>query len=133
MNAFQQMLYMNYLKMVLLRRLGFKRIRVDLPNVMTRGAILKIGREYIYKEGNYLRRVRLEDMRFKEVFVHLHLCFLDEEHRRCVCTQKATQYGVYRGCGTKNCCKRVASGTGSCSEGLYCRCLLLLFVHSIGF
>ena len=97
MNAFQQMLYMNYLKMVLLRRLGFKRIRVDLPNVMTRGAILKIGGEYIYKEGNYLRRVRVEDMRFKEVFVHLHLCFLDEEHRRCVCTQKATQYGVYRG------------------------------------
>src|SRR5690554_3203548 len=96
MNAFQQMLYMNYLKMVLLRRMGFKRIRVDLPNVMTRGAILKIGREYIYKEGNYLRRVRPEDMRFKEVFVHLHLCFLDEEHRRCVCTQKATQCGVYR-------------------------------------
>ncbi len=97
MSMFQKIFYVNYLKMRFLRLAGVRSMVVSIPNVLTNGWRLTIGNSYVFREGQYVTRVVLEDLVFKDRYVHVHLVFIEEQNRKCVCYRKATENGVCMG------------------------------------
>ncbi|WP_157482398.1 hypothetical protein [Geofilum rubicundum] len=83
--------------MKFLRMIGLKSMVVTIPNVATKGWRLTIGKNYVFREGQCVARVILEDLAFKDKFVHAHLVFAEDQNRKCVCSRKATEDGVCMG------------------------------------
>src|SRR5690606_27336100 len=96
-SVLQKFLYVNYLKMKFLRMIGLKSMVVNIPNVATKGCRLIIGKPYVFREGQYVTRIILEDLVFKDKFVYAHLRFTEDQNRKCVCCRKATEDSVCMG------------------------------------
>lgn len=88
-----KILYKEYAILKLQRLFGFKRFRMNIGTVATKDNILAIGREYQYKEGSHLERVRIEDVCFRNYYIEVKINFLEQDNRIITCSHKFVDCG----------------------------------------
>lgn len=72
-----KILYKKYFILMIRKLLGYRTFKISIGNICTRDEIITIGKEYQYKEGCRLERVKVEDVRFRNYYIEVKVNFFE--------------------------------------------------------
>lgn len=81
-----------YIILIIRQYAGCKNFKVLSSNICTKDNVICIDEEYKYKEGRFLERAIIKEIKFQNFFIHLKVYFCDLDETT-LCSHSLKPYG----------------------------------------